>query len=38
MQASENLVISTQGLRKSYQGVNALRPLDLRLPGAERRR
>jgi energy-coupling factor transporter ATP-binding protein EcfA2 len=29
MQASENLVISTQGLSKSYQGVNALQPLDL---------
>ena len=29
MQASDNLVISTQGLSKSYQGVNALQPLDL---------
>jgi len=29
MQASENLVISTHGLSKSYQGVNALQPLDL---------
>jgi ABC-2 type transport system ATP-binding protein len=29
MQASENLVIHTQGLSKSYQGVNALQPLDL---------
>jgi lipooligosaccharide transport system ATP-binding protein len=29
MQTSENLVISTQGLSKSYQGVNALQPLDL---------
>src|SRR5215213_337947 len=29
MQASNNLVISTQGLSKSYQGVNALKPLDL---------
>jgi ABC-2 type transport system ATP-binding protein len=29
MQASENLVISTQGLSKTYQGVNALQPLDL---------
>ena len=29
MQASDTLVISTQGLSKSYQGVNALQPLDL---------
>jgi len=29
MQTSENLVISTQGLSKTYQGVNALQPLDL---------
>src|SRR5215208_7493701 len=29
MQASDTLVIRTQGLSKSYQGVNALRPLDL---------
>src|SRR5215213_9687610 len=29
MQISENLVIRTQGLSKSYQGVNALQPLDL---------
>jgi ABC-2 type transport system ATP-binding protein len=31
MQASESLVINTQGLSKSYQGVNALQPLDLRV-------
>src|SRR5215216_576244 len=31
MQASENLVIHTQGLSKSYQGVNALQPLDLQV-------
>jgi ABC-type Na+ transport system ATPase subunit NatA len=31
MQTSENLVISTQGLSKSYQGVNALQPLDLQV-------
>src|SRR4051812_10043539 len=29
MQTSENFVIRTQGLSKSYQGVNALKPLDL---------
>jgi ABC-2 type transport system ATP-binding protein len=29
MQVSDNLVIRTQGLSKSYQGVNALQPLDL---------
>jgi ABC-2 type transport system ATP-binding protein len=29
MQAPDTLVISTQGLSKSYQGVNALQPLDL---------
>jgi ABC-2 type transport system ATP-binding protein len=29
MQTSENLVISTHGLSKTYQGVNALQPLDL---------
>jgi ABC-2 type transport system ATP-binding protein len=29
MQASDNLVIRTQGLSKSYAGVNALQPLDL---------
>src|SRR6476619_8461555 len=29
MQVSDTLVISTQGLSKSYQGVNALQPLDL---------
>ncbi|MEO7908963.1 MAG: ABC transporter ATP-binding protein [Roseiflexaceae bacterium] len=32
MQVSENLVISTQGLSKRYQGVNALQPLDLHVP------
>src|SRR5215213_9503339 len=31
MHASENLAISTQGLSKSYQGVNALQPLDLQV-------
>jgi energy-coupling factor transporter ATP-binding protein EcfA2 len=29
MQASDNLVISTHGLSKTYQGVNALQNLDL---------
>ncbi len=29
MDASNNLVISTHGLSKTYQGVNALKPLDL---------
>ena len=29
MQAPDNLVISTHGLSKSYQGVTALQPLDL---------
>src|SRR5215207_5947682 len=29
MHASENLVISTHGLSKTYQGVSALQPLDL---------
>jgi ABC-2 type transport system ATP-binding protein len=31
MHASENLVINTHGLSKSYQSVNALQPLDLQV-------
>jgi ABC-2 type transport system ATP-binding protein len=31
MQTSDNLVIRTQGLSKTYQGVNALQPLDLQV-------
>src|SRR4051812_8904812 len=31
MQTSENFVIRTQGLSKSYQGVNALQPLNLQV-------
>jgi ABC-2 type transport system ATP-binding protein len=31
MQASDSFVIRTQGLSKTYQGVNALQPLDLQV-------
>jgi ABC-2 type transport system ATP-binding protein len=31
MQLSDNLVIRTQGLSKTYKGVNALQPLDLQV-------